>query len=396
MFLGVPRELIRVAFSDLRYQRVRSILAVTGVGIAVATLLGLWGLNAGYRTALEKDLDRLGFHVIVAAKGCPYEAATAILRGQNISMFIDEERLAEISRDPAVKAITPLFLRAVTDRKSGRNQVYMGIDESFFAMKPEVRFQRGGFFSGPLVSEAILGYSVAEYLSLNLGDTLEILGTRRNLKVAGVLDRSGTQEDGTVFMPLGLAQQVFDKKRKLTGLGVQLKDLRDLPEFFDRIYQIPSVQPITKRQVSTTILGLLESARVFVVGVAAIAFVLAVMLVMNVMLMSVMERLPELGVMRAIGASRSDLFLLIAFQALVTCALGGLLGVGLAYAGGFLVEGVAREVLLYTPRGDLVTISPRMVIQALACSLLLGAAASLYPALRAAALRPVQAIRGQP
>lgn len=393
--LSVAKEFLRVALADVRYQRARSILAVTGVGLAVATLVGLWGLNAGYQQALQSGIDKLGFHVLVTAKGCPYEAATVFLRGGIIPMYIDHEKQREVERDPAVDALTPLFLGPVIDKETGRSRLFMGIDKTYVSMK-NLRYQRGKWFSGKLVSEAIVGYTVAEYMDLKLGDPVPIPGKGRVLKLVGVLDRTGTQDDGTVFLPLGLAQQVFDKKDKLTGLGVRLKDPSLVPDFVARVYEIPSLQPITMSQVTTTIIKLIESARAFVAAVAAVALLLAVILVMNVMLMSVMERISEFGVMRAMGASRSDLFLLVATEAMLACSFGGLLGVGIALAGQFGVETLARRHLAFAPWGDLIAISPFMVLEALACSVTVGLLASLYPALRAASLRPVQAIRRLP
>ena len=75
---------LKWSLQNLRNHRVRSLLTVIGIAVAVAILIGILGFYAGYTDSLDESIAQMGFHVLVTAKGCPYEAATLILRGGQI------------------------------------------------------------------------------------------------------------------------------------------------------------------------------------------------------------------------------------------------------------------------------------------------------------------------
>jgi len=74
-------KLFILAYKNLKRKRIRSFLTIGGVAIAVAVLVSLLGFNVGYQKALTNDIDRMGYQVLVTAKGCPYEAETLMLKG---------------------------------------------------------------------------------------------------------------------------------------------------------------------------------------------------------------------------------------------------------------------------------------------------------------------------
>lgn len=80
-----------LAYKNLKRRKSRSFLTIGGVAVAVAVLVALLGFNAGYQEALTSDVDKMGYQVVVTAKGCPYEAATMILSGEAGLRFIDED-----------------------------------------------------------------------------------------------------------------------------------------------------------------------------------------------------------------------------------------------------------------------------------------------------------------
>ena len=146
-------------------------------------------------------------------------------------------------------------------------------------------------------------------------------------------------------------------------------------------------------QVKGTIFNLMSSAKLLANSIATVAILIAIIGVMNTILMSVFERTKEIGVMKALGASRYDVFRVIWIETTLVCVLGGLAGVLVAFMGGGFVEHVLKRILPYAPSGDLVVISVPLVVSALAGAVLVGLVAGIYPALRAASMRPVEAIR---
>ena len=146
-------------------------------------------------------------------------------------------------------------------------------------------------------------------------------------------------------------------------------------------------------QVKGTIFNLISSARVMASAIALIAIFVAVIGVVNTILMSVFERTQEIGVMKALGASRLDVFQIIWVETVLICAMGGILGNLLAVAGGNAVEHLLRRLLPYAPSGKLVLVTPGLLAMSFAGAIVLGLVAGVYPALRASSMRPVEAIR---
>ena len=128
-------------------------------------------------------------------------------------------------------------------------------------------------------------------------------------------------------------------------------------------------------------------------SVAVIAIFIAVIGVVNTILMSIFERTREIGVMKAIGASAIDIFRLIWTETILVCSLGGILGSILALLGSDLVEYIIKKILPYAPSGQLVLIKPSLLLTTFLGAIVLGIISGIYPAWRAAAMRPVQAIR---
>jgi len=386
-----------LAYKNLKRRKSRSFLTIGGVAVAVAVLVCLLGFNAGYQEALTSDVDKMGYQVVVTAKGCPYEAATMILNGEAGLRFINEDIYNQIISDPDIDKITPLLAQLAYDSEkqdgSGGFVNYLGIEKSYIELKPNVKFKSGGWFSGENANEAILGYDAAESEQKSVGDKIFIPDRDITLTIVGIFKRTATQEDGTVFLPLKTTQRIFNVEGKLTGIGIKLKQLENISEFEERLYPIASIQVISMNQVKGTILNLVNSAKVLIMSVAFIAIFVAIIGVINTILMSVFERTQEIGIMKAIGASRLDIFQLIWMETLIVCTLGGIFGSVIAIFGGNLVELLVRNVMPYAPSGKLLLITPDLLFFSFLGVIIVGIISGVYPAFKAASMRPIEVIR---
>jgi len=117
--------------------------------------------------------------------------------------------------------------------------------------------------------------------------------------------------------------------------------------------------------------------------------------VLNTVLMAVFERTREIGMMKAMGGSRSDVFRLVWAETILTTVLGGVVGVGLALISSRLVEAIIRGMIPYAPKGSLIGFSPTTMLFCVGLSLLLGLLAGFYPAFRAASIKPIEAIKSE-
>lgn len=386
-----------LAYKNLKRRKIRSLLTIGGVAIAVAVLVSLLGFNTGYKQALTRDIDKMGYQVLITAKGCPYEAATLMLKGGGGLRYIDQDIYNKIVNDPRIDKITPQLIHTIydTERQEGKGgfAMYMGILRSYLELKPWSRFKSGGWFSGDDVDEAIMGYEAAELEQRSVGDKIFIPGIDKVLTVVGIFERTGTQDDGVFFLPLKTAQRIFNVKDKITGIGIKLKEVEKIHEFEESLYNIANIQVISMAQVKGTILNLISTARILVTSVATIAIFVAIIGVVNTILMSVFERTQEIGVMKAIGASKLDIFKLIWIETILICSLGGIFGNIIAILGGNVVEYFVRKLLPYVPGGKLVLITPYLLFYSLLGTIILGLISGIYPALRASSMRPIEAIR---
>ncbi len=390
-------NVISISYKNLNRKKIRSVLTIGGVAVAVAVLVSLMGFDSGYQKSLTANIDKMGYQLLVTAKGCPYEAATMMLKGGGGLRYMDQDIYKKIQSDSRIDKITPQLVSTVYDPErldgQGGFTMYVGINDSYLKLKPWLKMKAGKWFTSETAEEAIMGYEAAEVEQRLVGDKIFIPKIDKVLTVVGIFERSGTQDDGIIFLPLKTTQQIFSLPDKLTGVGIKLKNIQELGDFEEALYNEPGIQVISMSQVKGTILNLVSSAKVMANSVAVIAIFIAIIGVINTILMSVFERTSEIGVMKAIGASAIDIFKLVWTETILVCSIGGILGSILALLGSNLVEYIIKKILPYAPSGQLVLITPGLLFASFFGAIVLGIISGIYPAWRASAMRPVESIR---
>jgi len=389
----------QIAYKNLLRKRTRSLLTIVGIGLSAWVLASLLGFNRGYESALKKDIDNMGFQVLVTAKGCPYEAATLMLKGGTGLRYMSEGVVEDILKHPEVEKVTPMLMQAVFDPErgdSGAISAYLGVDPATFPqMKAFLKFKQGGWFSDSEARQAVLGYEAAELEQREVGDMLLIPDKNIELTVVGILARSGTQDDGTIFVPIRMLQKEFGETGKLTAVGIKVDRRGDIAALENKLYDLPDVQVVSLAQVKNTIMSLVATAKVMVLSIAVIAILIAMVGVVNTILMSVFERVQEIGIMKSMGAMPGDIFRMIWTETVILCLLGGTLGVLLAFGLAKVTDLFVRRLLPYTPTGSLVIVGLGLGLTTLAIVIVIGLVSGVYPAWRAARMRPLESIRSE-
>ena len=395
---------LKLALKNIIRRPIRSTLTVSGVAVAIAILFSLMAFQRGYESGLRQDLNALGAHIMIVPKGCPYEASTIVLHGGKWPRYMKEEYLQKVKGVPGIEQSAGIIMDAIVARsKTDKNRIFLGVDEDFLKLRQNWQFMRGGWFTGP--DSMIIGSSVAEAEGLKVGSKYHVHEARGNFtvnadfRISGILKPTNTQDDGFYFMPTKTLQEEFNLQGKLVVILVKVKDVTKVDQVTAALKKSESsmnVFPLT--ELLNTMGRMIGNTKVFVMAIVFMAIAIGTVGVLNTILMTVFERTKEIGMMKAIGASRLDVFRLIWLETLVMCTVGGLVGVGLSMITSRGVEAFIKGVLSQTglisvPKGTLISFNMEVFAVSMILSVFLGLAAGAYPAWRASSIRPIEAIR---
>jgi putative ABC transport system permease protein len=384
--------MIRFAFRNLSRRRLRSSLTLFGVAIAVSVLACLLAFGEGYQRGLKRELDGMGIQMMLVPLGCPFDAAARVLKGRTLDVSLPDTALMAARNDPAVADAAPLLMATLPHLSEGRTDLWVGVDESVRPLKPWWKMKDGSQWF-PDGDSVILGAEAAAMEIRQVGDTLYSPETGRRFKVCGILERSGTSDDSQFFVPLSTAQAMFHQPGRLTAVAIRLRDPALVREAQPRLQQTPGAQVATLTEMMGTFLNLVGAVRTLVLAIAIIAVTISALSVFNTMLASVLERTSELGVLRAVGASRGQVFGLLALESTLLTLLGSLAGLILTLTAGRLIESLVKQFVPLAPAENMLALTPTVASQCLIVGLLVGLVAGLYPAWQASRLQPAQALR---
>lgn len=380
-----------VSLKNILRKPTRSILTASELALASATLFSLLAFSVGYKQALQKEMADSGIHMLVSTEGCPTEAASLALHGGEIPKFLPEERVPLIRAVPGVRAVTAMLIFSLPGESNGTDLFY-GVDDEMLKLKPQWKL-RGTWFKDD--HSIVLGAEAARVEKRDVGDKVFFPEINTEFTVTGILDRTGSEDDGFFFIPLKTAQQVFHKEGKLTGVGVHVNDVAEVDQVKDRIERIPEVYVVTAGQMTQQILSLVGSSKTLMFSVLIIALVISAVGVLNTVLMSVMEKMREFAYMRCVGASPTHIARIVLTETFTLSVAGAAVGVTLGIAGSSLADQLIRRVLPYAPAGKMVVFNAGALILTVIVILAMGTVAGLYPSWKAAQAAPMEAVRNE-
>ncbi|MCE5313238.1 MAG: FtsX-like permease family protein [Nitrospiraceae bacterium] len=384
---------LRLALTNLKRHRTRSLLTIVGIAASVAVLFSILSYNRGFERGLVREFQKTGIHFMVVPSGCAHEVASLVLHGAIIPKYLDLEVVARISGLDGIEIISPLLVAQLPNTQKNRVDLIYGMEMKHLRIvKPAWRV-KGSVPEKD--SEIIVGSEVAAHYNLKPGDMVSYPNVKTGFRVAGVLEKTDSQDDAFTYLPLSAAQQLLDKPGGATAVGVKVKD----PELVGRITEtltekVPGIQIVTMNQVMNSILNLAASAKALSLSIAFIAIFISAVGVMNSILMTVFERTNEIGMMRAVGASRADIFRMVVIETTMLTFSGGVLGIIISLAGSRLIESFVRKVMPYVPSGEILALEPGLAAGSIMFAFFIGIASSLYPAWKASKINPVEAIKG--
>ncbi len=385
----------KFAFNNLRRSPVRAVLTALSVLVSAATLTVVLSLDKGYTSAVKRELvDKTGVHLYITKEGCPIEAASVIAQGGLSPLYVEETVAQKAAALPQVASVLPFKLFSVTTTDGTRTDIFMGITEAIREIKPDWILEKGGWFTDS--NSVILGAEMARIEQVQVGDKIYSENFDREFTVTGLLKRTYSQDDGTLFLPLSTAQKLVQREGKLSAVAVKLKDIGQLDA--TRI-QMRGALPedyfvIGSKELSDGILSFFSSTRVIMIVMVVVALVVSIFGIINTMLMSVMERKKEIAYLKCTGAGTGDLVKLIAMETTTIALAGSAAGVGLGAAlSPFFGNFMRQFFVAYTPSSAIASPDPFIMAGAFAVCIITGLICSIYPALRAARIVPMEVLR---
>lgn len=382
----------KFAFKNLFAHKTRTGITLVSVIVAVAVLFTLLSFNKGYDRALKAQLQGMGIHMLVVPVGCPYEAASLILEGGKITNYLPSTVLAQVESLPQIEVAAPTFMSGFVEPEEGRTDIYLGVDSTILKLKNWWRL-KGAFPTKP--NEMLLGYDVTVIEQSHAGDQIYVPETDSTFDVVGELAPTGTEDDGFFYIPLATAQNMFGHPGQLTSIMIRLKDPADAPVVATKLGDIKGAEVVTMGELLGTMVNLMGSAKALLLSIVLIVIIISALGVLNTVLMSVFERTREIGVMRATGAGKAHVFILVWLECLMLSLIGGAGGLIVAVFGARLIESIIKRFLPLAPKGSVVSLDPHTFLLVLAFVLGIAVVAGFYPALRAARAKPIESLRSE-
>jgi putative ABC transport system permease protein len=393
-------KLYQVVAKDILRRKRRVSYAVLGVVIGTMTVISILTISLAGETKIYDQLEKYGANLLVipAISNVDMEfgglSLGALTVGEN---YITEDKVfqvrqiaddlireaQEIEYDGNIATVSPKLY--INTELKGVSVVAVGIDPVEENMiKTWWQIQEGEYLEH--TDQAMVGSSIADLLELNTGNKISLNGV--DLTITGILEETGSIDDYQVFVPLNTLQKAFGKEGEVSSIDVRaLCNGCPVETIADAINKnIPGLRAVAVKQVAATEMGMVEKINKFMLALAGITLTVGLFGVVNTMMTSVHERIKDFGIMRAVGASRSQIIKVLIYEATFIGLAGGLLGYGagtlLAYAiGPLLFEGASIQyVPLYFPLS-------------LALAVLVAIIGTLYPALRATKISVADSFR---
>jgi len=386
-----------IAFLNLRRRKAKAAFVLAGLLVGVSTVVGLLTLTGAMTEDVNHKLEQYGANILVVPRTESLSLTYGGLALGGVSFEMEEirekdlEKIRTIRNAGNVAALGPMLLGAVA--VSGRKVLMAGVEfQPARMLKPWWKV-RGEL---PPENGALLGSEAARKLGLGIGDRFQADGW--DFRVTGVLEPTGSQDDEILFTHLGTAQTVLEKEGRVSMAEVAAL-CKDCP-LEDMVSQISEALPgANVMAIQQVVKGRIEAIahfRKFSLGVSAAVVLVGALVVLVTMMGSVRERTSEIGIFRAIGFRKSHVIRIVLLEAGIVSALAGVLG----YLAG--VGGTKLLLPFFAPGGTDahhaahavgIPLDPALAAGAVVLSVLLGLAASAYPALLAARMDPNEALR---
>lgn len=393
-------EVLGIALRGLMSNKMRTLLTMLGVIIGVGSVITLVSIGEGVRSSISDQIQGLGSNLVLVTPGKGTVGINASSMGGAVSSLTYDDALAVERNAGSVKNVAPV-IESSANVHFDKNKVTLisGTSESYSEVR-NFPVARGEFFTRGDIRGyrrvVVLGDTVRRLLFADrnpLGQTIRI--NENEFKVIGVMEKKGPtltiDNDDRVLIPITVAEEIFDTKQ-VNMMFIQSTDpssvsaaVEDTKRIIRNRHDQSDFTVSEQKDILNTFRGIMGTLTGMLGGIAGVSLIVGGIGIMNIMLVTVTERTREIGIRKAVGARKRDILTQFLLESIVISALGGIIGIGAGFAGAVALQNAI-------PRLPTV-ISPWSVGIAFLFALLVGLFFGIYPARKAAALNPIEALR---
>jgi ABC-type antimicrobial peptide transport system permease subunit len=395
-------EATQSAFEALAANKARSTLAMLGVIIGVAAVTLLIALGQGAKTYIAREFDRLGANVLIVRPGKTEGSGGLIFSSSTARKLTYDDALALKRRVSLLEEVVPAIIGSARIKylnksrnvrvqgvtPGNRNLFHLPVEMGSFLTNQDVEGRRQVVVLGAKVQRELFG----DDASLGRIVTLENVRYR----IIGVIgprgELLGLDLDDTVFVPVRTAQILF-------GMNYihEIRASVENPAMIDQaVAEIRSLllkrqgnqedfHIITQGAVLSTLASVVDVLTALLAGIAGISLLVGGIGIMNIMLVSVIERTPEIGLCKAVGARRRDILLQFLVESVTLSVMGGIVGIIVGVTGAGLIPRFFANAPTEVPFWS--------ILIAFTSSAVVGIFFGTYPARKASLLDPIAALR---
>ncbi|MDI4655458.1 MacB family efflux pump subunit [Xanthobacter autotrophicus] len=391
-------EAFVMALLAMNAHRLRTFLTMLGIIIGIASVVCVVALGEGSRQKVLANISNLGTNTLEIFAGRSFGDT----RSGRITTLVVADADA-LARQHYVAAVTPTVSKSSTVRFGAieASALVNGVGEGYFEAKG-ARLAQGRFFDAEGVRERALDAVIDENTRRTLFKDFPesplgqvVLVGDVFVRVVGVVAPQqggfGSSQNLSIYLPFTTVQTRFVGSSSLRSITVKVADdapmdvaEQQVTRFLTQRHGMKDFFIINTDDIRNTITATTETMTVLIASIAIISLIVGGIGVMNIMLVSVSERVGEIGVRMAVGARRSDILNQFLIEAVLVCLVGGVAGIGLALGFGVVFAHMGSNfTLIY---------SATSIVAAVLCSSLIGVGFGYLPARNASRLDPVMAL----
>lgn len=395
-------HLIKTALTDLKRSKTRTFLTSLGITIGVMSVVMLIALGLGLKNYIQQQFESLGANLVMIMPGSGFGGESGMSSGAGMvggGISFDEKDLATLKRIDGIKYLVPMFYKSGRVEGAGNEKVasIMGVSEDYFSLMNSKALAGEVFTKTEAASKAkvaVVGYTLADNLFDQpqdaVGKTIRISNQR--YKVIAVLEKLGDpDQDSGVVIPYKTTFGSLNPNKTFWTiyLGVENKDdveriKEEAKTALLKRYDKDDFSVTEQSEILSTVDQIFSILNTVLVAIGSISLLVGGIGIMNIMYATVTERIKEVGIRRAVGATERDILLQFLTESLILSIFGGLMGLILSII-------IVLIIRIFFPA----SINVFSVVVTLAISSAIGIFFGVFPARKAAKLPPIEAIRNE-